>query len=1388
MWVRAEDRTTSIPPNIGPLSSPVQSPSPTDPSPVEAEAGRLLRIQPLCAWGDPPARVADVSWALRLQVRFLVLLGVGSAAAFLGWYATEVRPGDGWVYWPLTLVIAYKIGICLYEWYLYWAIRPAAPAPRTYGPTVDVFTTWCPGEPRDMLVRSLKAMVAMRHAHRTHLCDEGDDPVLRAVCRWLGVVHFTRTVKQGAKAGNINNALRQTSGEICIILDPDHEPAPGFIDAVIDHFADPQVGFVQAVQAYHNQAESMVARGAAEQTYQLSGPMMLGMQHLGTVPAFGSNCAFRRAALDSIGGHAVGLAEDSHTAMRLHARGWKSVYVPEIHTRGLVPATMAAYYKQQMKWSCGTFDLLIQTYFRIFRGLSWAQRLQYLMNPFFYLGGFVTMLTLLVPIACLVFGGIAWRTPVETFLSWYVPFVALTLVIRQCAQRWLSEPSERGFHLVGGVLRVGTWWVHLSGMVCSLMRVKIPYIPTPKDEGAADSWRLALPNLVMAGLSLGAVAYGLSRDWTPYSLLMAGIATGNAILLTGVSVMGQQSTLLRLRAAASRFTSAWRVIGARPVAAAWRSGCEAVAQCRAGLLHVLRERAVIVIIGLALGVGAMQGADGFSIAAKATAGAATTKETGCFRLGLYIPEHDLGRPHKNWAAIEDRLGVKFQTVVTYQKWGPDSLSYFPQRLLREVLRRDAVPLIVWEPWTDQFSFARHDPDLGRNKRVFQAITSGVFDDYIRAYALRLRDLDGPVLVNFAHEVGNPRFPWSATGENTPAEFIAAWRHIVAMFNRAGASNVSWIFHAHTPEGVGTYYPGDTYVDWVGITLLNYGLAQQPMPPAEIGQWTDLPSLYQAYRPALLRTGKPVVVTEFGSTQYGGDQLAWIDEALRTVAGSYPEVRALNFFHSDLDRQWPATWRPPGNPHYIDWTFALRDTGRSPVVAALAAPPFACQNRAAMPAHARFDAEDDDRPLAQRAGYASPHVRGDAGQFELLVDGKPFQVRGVAYGAGHDWRDPDLVPSRRQLEADFTAIRAMGANTVRRYGTSWYDRNILTLAQEHELKVLFGFWFEHHVDYLADTATLARYEDEVVQTVLRYRDHPAVLGWGLGNETWGLLKHRFAEPYLTEVRQAYVAFVERLARRVHEIDPRHPAFTTAEHTTQLAGELQAWHRHAPSLDFIAVNSYYDANIRDLDALNRTYSPERPYLVSEFGPLGYWDPGLTPTDATGNLVEPSDWAKARRYSDQWHTVIAAMNGSNIGGVAYSWRDRLEGTMTWLGLTDMSGRKKIAYFELRRAWTGTPVPATLTTLAGISGPAGTHRPGTTLEFAADELWGPPNGLSLEWTLRDDSEFHRSGRLRAAGNGRQVRVTTPRAPGRYRLYLHARDDGDGVATASVPIQVTSH
>ncbi|MFD2515352.1 glycosyltransferase [Pontibacter locisalis] len=486
-----------------------------------------------------------------LTIRVMIVMGLVCMGMFLYWFIDEDHIGYAPLFWLLTTALGFKLLRTLHEWYHYYSVSvPQKPTLKT-AYKVDVLTTFCPGEPHSMIVNTLEAIQRIRYPHTTYLCDEGDDPYLKAQCKRLGVVHVTRTDKINAKAGNINNALKQATGDICLILDPDHVPEPEFLDEVLPYFENPEIGFVQVVQAYSNRKESLVAYGAAEQTYSFYGPMMMGMNSYGTVQAIGANCTFRREALDSIGGHAAGLAEDMHTAMQLHAKGWKSVYVPKILTRGLVPATLGSYYKQQIKWARGTFELLFAVYPKLFRHFTLRQKVHYFTLPLYYLFGVFNLIDFLIPVAALVLAEFPWYVSLGEFLLMFMPFMFISVCIRQFAQRWFHEKNENGFHLFGGILRTGTWWIFTLGLVYSILRVKVPYIPTPKDDKPKNNYLLSLPNLLVCLLSIGAIFYSQHKYGNVYNnvyvQMMAVFALTNVFILGSIVLIGQESFIAWVR-------------------------------------------------------------------------------------------------------------------------------------------------------------------------------------------------------------------------------------------------------------------------------------------------------------------------------------------------------------------------------------------------------------------------------------------------------------------------------------------------------------------------------------------------------------------------------------------------------------------------------------------------------------------------------------------------------------------------------------------------------------------------------------------------------------------------------------------------------------------------
>jgi cellulose synthase (UDP-forming) len=112
-------------------------------------------------------------------------------------------------------------------------------------------------------------------------------------------------------------------------------------------------------------------------------------------------------------------------------------------------------------------------------------------------------------------------------------------------------------------------------------------------------------------------------------------------------------------------------------------------------------------------------------------------------------------------------------------------------------------------------------------------------------------------------------------------------------------------------------------------------------------------------------------------------------------------------------------------------------------------------------------------------------------------------------------------------------------------------------------------------------------------------------------------------------------------------------------------------------------YYVQQLSKLQFLTSKFDSTRPYLVSEFGPNGYWNPNYTKYDKRKILIEDTDEEKARLFSDEWKNYVISNKGYNIGGFAFCWRDRMEGTYTWYGITDFKGRLKPTFYALRSSW---------------------------------------------------------------------------------------------------------
>lgn len=523
----------------------------------------LLQDRPVSGSGDTGAAPRGALWQWRRSaavrpvdravLAVLIIAGLLLVARFTDWWFRPVHVDRAALFVLLSLALGYGVVRVVLGWINVAAVRQPPHVPAPAGLRVAIFTTSSPGEPLAMFEKTLAACRNIRYPHTTYLLDDTRDPRFAELARRHGAVHLELVGLPGAKAGKVNAALDATTADFILVLDPDHVPFPAFLDRVLGHFGDEQVGYVQVAQAYYNQERSFTARAAAEQTYAFYGPTQMGLHGHGAAVAIGANCTFRRTALQSIGGHGTGLAEDLVTAIRMHAAGWRSVYVPEILARGLVPEDLGSFYRQQLKWARGVYEVLFTELPRAFRGLTWRQRLSYATIGSYYAFGLTTLGYLVIPYLYLWTGVQPASMPFGEFVTVGGPVAAVGIAVYLYAQRWLAHPAmERGLHWRGLMLKIACWPVFLAGTALAVLRAEIPYIPTAKEAQRGRFLRLAWPHLLLLAVYIVTVATTLYRRLlvTPEGALaltseavwaMVGFATIAVLLSSGGIVAAWQA-------------------------------------------------------------------------------------------------------------------------------------------------------------------------------------------------------------------------------------------------------------------------------------------------------------------------------------------------------------------------------------------------------------------------------------------------------------------------------------------------------------------------------------------------------------------------------------------------------------------------------------------------------------------------------------------------------------------------------------------------------------------------------------------------------------------------------------------------------------------------------
>lgn len=511
-------------------------------SPVMIAVIVVFALLPACvfAFADLPLRshailsaviMAISLWTLRRAPHWrlaVALLSICMSVRYVVWRGLVTlaldRPEDAVLSLLLYGAELYGVGVLILGYFQTAIMHPRAPLPLPDDellPSVDVYIPTY-NEGVDILRRTIIGARAIEWPRKTiYLLDDGRRPEMRALAAELGIEYLNRRDNIHAKAGNINAALTQTRGEYIAIFDCDHVPVRSFLRLTMGFFLhDPRVGLVQTPHHFYNpdpfERNLWLEDVVPPEQEMFYHAVQIGNDFWNSAFFCGSCAVLRRTAIESVGGIAVEtVTEDAHTALRLHAEGWRSAYLDIPQAAGLATERYAYHVAQRMRWARGMTQILRLDNPLTKTGLTFAQRLNYFNAIQHFQFGIPRLVYLTAPAIFLIFGVHPIRANPWEVIAYAMPHVFLSLIgglamARSVRHAFWAEVYETSLAPYTALVTTLAFIAPKSGTF------NVTVKGAQMDRAAYDI-KHALPNLFVLGLCVAGLLVTPAR-WAEFPL------------------------------------------------------------------------------------------------------------------------------------------------------------------------------------------------------------------------------------------------------------------------------------------------------------------------------------------------------------------------------------------------------------------------------------------------------------------------------------------------------------------------------------------------------------------------------------------------------------------------------------------------------------------------------------------------------------------------------------------------------------------------------------------------------------------------------------------------------------------------------------------------------